>query len=340
MKNKKFLFTVCIPTFNRGKRAYDLVNSILPDLEKNCSILVLDNASDKEKKYYKKIKELAKKNKQLKYIKHQVNRLTHGNYLACFEYSESNYIMWISDEDVLENSYVKFILKQFKKNKNLGIIRGSIKTLEGATPMQAKIYDNEYWVSGEEALSNHSLTNNYMSGVIYNKKLIEKYDLLKYLQKNLELNKAYPHLYFELLICANCDIMHTSEVAIYEGEMQFVTAADGASGDFNLYQFPYAFGARLDQIIPLRNGFIDALISIGGTNEQFINLYIRLVEKYFYLISLCNNDLYIANNLEMEYLKKSTLNFACAAIVAYPTLEPYHDRVVEIIHKIYEQYQR
>ena len=338
-RSNKVRFTICIPSFNRGKLAYKSVKHILKELPMDCSILVLDNASDNEVEYYNKIKKLSKKNQQLTYTKHAINNMTYGNYLSCFELAKSKYMMWISDEDTLEISYIKYLLKQFKRNRNLGILRGSIGSFKGALKMQSDTYKDVCYKRGKEALENHCFTNNYMSGTVYNLKLIKKHKLLKYLQDNLLLNKAYPHIYFELLISVKCDVMRSSRISIYEGEMHVVTDNKGISGSLAIYQFPYSFGSRLDQMIPLRNGLITAVTLMNGSDADFINLYMKLVIKYFYLISLPNANLYRANHMHMDYLKKATLNFCYASIMAYPSLENYHNDIVRLIDNIYEEYK-
>ena len=338
-KNKQIKFTICVPSFNRGSLAYKSVKHMLSNLPEDCSILVLDNASTNEVEYYNKIKKLSKKNEQLKYIRHSVNRMAEGNYLACFELAESKYMMWISDEDLISLSYIKYLLKQFKKNRELGILRGSIGTQKGVVKSQATIHKEVSLKAGKEAITHYCFTNNYMSGTVYNLKLIKKYNLLKYLQDNLALNKAYPHLYFELLIAVKCDVMQSSHIAIYEGKMKEIVHDNGVRENFNIYQYPFAFGSRLDQMIPLRNGLIEAVTLMKGTDADFINLYIKLVIKYFFLISLPNSYLYKANNMDMDYLKKATYNFCCAAIMAYPTLENYHDDIIKLINNVYDEYK-
>ena len=81
-----FDFTICIPTFNRGKRAFELVNILLKDLEKNWSILVFDNASTNGVEFYNEIENLSKINNQIKYVRHETNRQFYGNFKSCLDF--------------------------------------------------------------------------------------------------------------------------------------------------------------------------------------------------------------------------------------------------------------
>ena len=61
-------FTICIPTFNRGERALELVNTVLPNLEENWSLMVLNNNSFDGTEFYDKIEELGREHSNLEYI--------------------------------------------------------------------------------------------------------------------------------------------------------------------------------------------------------------------------------------------------------------------------------
>ncbi len=342
--NKKVKFTICIPTFNRGKRAYDGLISILKKqkIPKKYKILILDNASNAETNYYLKIKEIATNNKQLEYVRHSANKGFTGNYLACFELCTSDYFMIVSDEDIPKMSSIQHFIAEFNNNKELCVIRGSVGTLKNAIPAQAAIHKDEYFQAGEEALMNFTLTNNYISGIVYNKKLLIKYKLLKILQKNFVQHQAYPHLYFEMLISAKCDVMRSSRISIYEGEMQKSTVCKDTGVSYNpsIYQYPFSFGSRIDQIVALRNGYIEAVTSIKGSDTLFINLYFRLADKYFFLISMANANMYVTNNLSMTYIRKSTLNFLCASILNYQAIEKHHEEIIKILNNLYDKYEK
>ena len=51
-----FEISICIITYNRGKRALENVENILANIKSNCCVLVLDNGSDLGLEDYKKLK--------------------------------------------------------------------------------------------------------------------------------------------------------------------------------------------------------------------------------------------------------------------------------------------
>jgi len=149
--------TICIPTYNRGERALKNVNYLLENLEENYSILVLDNASTNQTQFYKKIEEISKIKSCVTYIKHKTNLQFYGNYLSCFKYAKSDYIIIISDEDFANLKELKSVLEQIKEDKNLGAYRGSIQPHKDLTnPANSIIYSDTLFRGGGRSYKNIS----------------------------------------------------------------------------------------------------------------------------------------------------------------------------------------
>ena len=340
-KEKKTLFTICIPTFNRGKTVFNLVSKLLLELKEDWEILVLDNASTRQKKYYKKILQLSQENKKIRYIKHKINGQFHGNYLACFKESSSKYIMVVSDEDFPVVSEIKELLQCFKTNRNLGIIRGSIGSFKNALSANAYELRDLTYKAGEEASFYFGFENNYISGIIYNRELIIKYNFLDLLNKNLIKYSIYPHLYLEFLVCTKCDVALSSKKAIYEGPPQLTKDEYGNTFSNTLsYQPPYSLGSRIDQFI----GFRDAVFEVSKIlkkpiDSQFFGLkYVSLVKKFYNLIAVANMPLYIDNKLEPILLIEGFQKIAFSSIFEYPELIPYKEDICKRINDFHIQY--
>ena len=71
----------------------------MENLQKNWSILVLNNASTNGVVFYNEIENLSKSNNQIEYIRHEMNRQFYGNFKSCLTQASSKYILIISDED-------------------------------------------------------------------------------------------------------------------------------------------------------------------------------------------------------------------------------------------------
>lgn len=339
--------TICIPTYNRGQRALELVNTILPNLKKNWSVLVLNNNSIDGTEFYDKIEALSKNHTQLEYIKHKVNCQFYGNFKSCITQPNSKYALLISDEDFVNFDELENIVNILNQYPLIGACRTSIAPSEELKqPANSIILPNSFFKAGEEALNGFCFSNNYISGIIYSLENIKKTNIIDILEKNLLTHKAYPHLYFDLLVSSKFDIMMTSKVSILEGSPFFNYKDVFGTKITTLFDHigAYGYGERINQFFSLRDGIFDAvkLLELNDSNTElivFLNIYFKLVEKYFYLIGMCNMPAYKNNHIEENLLKESFFYTCAAGVFAYPQVQPYKEVVVEALSAIYQKYK-
>ena len=343
MQNKEAKFTICIPTFNRGKRALEQVQFLLDNIQDkyNWKILVLDNGSKLELEYYLEIKELSSQHSRLEYIKHDENRFFNGNYMACITMAKTKYIMIMSDEDIPNIKNLEKLLPEIIDD-DIGVVRGSIESLTEDWQGNSMTLTNKYYKAGKEALNNFVFFNNYLSGTIYNRDIIINFNLLQRLKENLSKHAIYPHLYLESLLCAVSNIKLVENVLSYEGKAENTPDETGiVLNDPNAYKLPYSFGARVDLMIVFRDAIYEAIGLIDKKMDMglFLSLYLKIIHKTFYLISRANAPMYIKNNLNIRYLQESLLHCAFASIVTYKEFKDKHEYIIETLNKIYEEFR-
>jgi glycosyltransferase involved in cell wall biosynthesis len=90
--------TIAIPTFNRCSVLLENLKHLLPQIDKNVDILIIDNCSDIEVENFLKQKIKAYDNK-IKIVRNTVNIGSNANILRCIEYCESDYIWILGDDD-------------------------------------------------------------------------------------------------------------------------------------------------------------------------------------------------------------------------------------------------
>ena len=343
MKACEKKFSICIPTFNRGKRALDLVQKLLPNLKDDWELLILDNCSDKGGSYYKKIELLSKDYDKLSYIKHDSNRMFAGNFLACFDLSRSPVIMVCSDEDVPNIEFVEHSLSMIKTNSNLGLLAGSISPLEGVSPGNSFNLPDVIYERGKDALLKYGFMRNYLSGGVYNKAKVFEYELHERLRSGISKHWAYPHLYLEILIAAKCDIQLCSLNCCFEGKAEATDIVDSnitttKDAQSLKYKPPYSFGARIDQFIALRDAAHEAasLIPEGFDIDTFFVMYLSLFSKYLRLVGLSNAPLYTENMMFPPFIQESLYSLARSAVVMYPEMRPYLSLMLEKLEEIFE----
>ncbi len=338
-------YNICIPSYNRGKRALYLVEKLLQNVDDDCQIILLDNNSISQIEEYNQIKKMSEDSEILTYIKHNKNILFHGNYLASLVHATAPYVLIISDEDFPNLEGVAALISFLEVNRDVGIVRGSIAPLNENFLGNSTTYDDKVFSKGEEALLNFGFLNNYFSGTIYNIELIKKFDCLEKLATGMEKNRVYPHLYFELHVAAFCNCITTSIVSCFVGEEIF---PEGGGGDplmgqvgYDDYAPPYSYGSRVDQFVILRDAIVEVckLRDNALDVELFFKLYAKLFLKYLYLIGQVNAPLYHKSILYIGSLKDSFYHLAVAGLVIYDEIRPYLNNILPQLQNLYEKYK-
>jgi hypothetical protein len=165
-------------------------------------------------------------------------------------------------------------------------------------------YPDQFLEAGVSALSMFSMCTNYISGVIYNKRLLASKNILEKLVlglKNTPILNVYPHMYLDILVAASCAAITSREVVCFEGE-ELSTMPDIRSMAQN---GAYSWGSRLDQFIGFRDAFRE-VCGFDGLNDLslLIHLYLNLVTKYYSLFYI-DSFLYIARGLKIDDLRES-----------------------------------
>lgn len=338
-----FQITICIITFNRGFRALESVNYLIPRLKKNWGILVLDNNSDVQVDEYNKIKDISKQNSQVNYIKHDQNKMFHGNFRSCFDYAKSKYVMIISDEDFVNCEGLYEQLARINKKNNLAACRPSINPFHDLKiPRSLYNYEDIELSAGDNALNNFSFANNYISGIIYNLELIKKTKILEMLDKNMAAHRNYPHLYLDILVASKFNVAYSSISCVYERHNEPTLIENGTTSVTKEHIGLYGYGERINQFFAFRDAIFDAIDLLENVSEIekiniFVNLYFKLVRKYYYLIFNATASRFFKNNIDVYILKESFHYIACSAILKYDFLESFQEKVLDELTKIYKE---
>jgi len=117
MKSNPIL-SICIPTYNRLALLKKNITKILPQITKECKLIIIDNHSD-----YNSVIELKPildqfPNINCELIINKTNIGGNANILRCFELCETKWLYIIGDDDQLANNGIKRILEDIKKYTN------------------------------------------------------------------------------------------------------------------------------------------------------------------------------------------------------------------------------
>ena len=328
--------TICVITFNRGKRLLENISHYLHSLEDFCNVLILDNASTKEIISYKEASDKIKSFPSLKYVRKNENNQFQGNFLDCFVWSNTDYVMVLSDEDIPNNCEIGEALKFLKNHPNIGALKGSMAPMPGVVAKNSIINENKIYQRGYDAITSFGIWNNYISGTIYNKKILNQYNLTNIFQKNLHQQTYYPHVYLEILMSAVSDVAYSDKILVFEG----AEIIDPEPEEVTQYQVQSSVGARLDQFIALRDGLWEAtkLIKKDFCHNTFFNSYFHLCLKYFDILMNKNLTLHENQYMDKNYLKGSFYYLCLSAVNQYEQSQVYLKELTQLLKKVRNSY--
>ena len=312
-------FTICIPSFNRGSRLLAYLEGISADLNEKWPILVLDNNSSIQKDDYKSIEEMSHVTPGLNYIRHENNLLFEGNFLSMFELVQTDFFMVVSDEDETNFDFVRELCPQLPNLQGVGAIRPSLGHKIDTKRRQATIFEDKIFACGIEGISRFGLIGNYISGAIYNRKLLTDLGFVLQLKKNMHEHRTYPHLYMNILAAGSTKTMLMSDVSCFENAPEEV-----ASREID-YFGAYSFGSRTDQFIALRNAMLEAVLNTNDNFDAagFYKCYMSLCSKYLMLVAYVNSPMYEAHSIEHATLARTFVLFCLASAQKMPAYKEY-----------------
>ncbi len=192
------LFSICIPSHNRGHRAIRLVKELLemPWDEHEIEIICSNNGSDKYIEEYQEIKRI--KDKRLQYHEFESNQGFARNVNQVIKMSRGDFCMLLSDEDGILPDNLKNYLLFLDMHPELSLVKG-------CTSFVYSDLQTQYFSYTEEAVDGYYLMGNYISGTIYNRKIISN-ELIEEYEKRYHENEAY--IYYVHLFLDTYALLH------------------------------------------------------------------------------------------------------------------------------------
>lgn len=269
--DKGILLSICIPSYNRGHRALELVKSVLefecPDIE----IVVSNNGSTKNIEGYKAIQ--AMQSERLQYNEFEENQQYVGNINKVIKMARGRFCLIISDEDMLDKEGLYAYLDIMKNNPHIGAIRT-------ATSVHYNGIEDIYLEAGIEAIEGFFLVNNYLSGIIYNRSVIsdEVIDVLAMENSENIAYRLYTHMIIDIYAMLAAGVLRSSKMLVIEGRSE-----DTNNERYERYMHGYAsVKGRLEQM----KGYLDIIDDIVCCDADNIKCTMvqLLILKTLYMI--------------------------------------------------------
>ena len=332
---KNAIGTICFTTYNRGNLLLPTLKKILPEIDCRWPVLISNNASNQEHHAYNEIEEIASSHDNVYYKRHARNSLFEGNFISLFNLVPTQFMMLLSDEDYPCIESLNNLAPFLSKNRDIGAIRPAIGTLPNVRALQACNFKKQIFEKGQ-GIARFGLTGNYVSGAIYNVKLLNNLKVPQRLRKNLHAHQAYPHLYVNILAAANSRTMFHDTVTCLEGDLNLYEPRL-----FTDYFGAFSYGQRINQFIALRNVLLEAYNDVKETNKNNKNIfgnfyedYKLLCSKYFMLILTAQGRMYHDNLISLKPLAQSFTLFCLGAVEHFPYFDNIKHSLAEDINLI------
>jgi hypothetical protein len=254
------------------------------------------------------------------------------------ELAKGKFILLLSDEDLVDFNVLDKILNIINKNKN------KLSVLRTSGDKQAMVPSTKFAKPGEDALFTYMLTSNYMSGVMFNNKILRKYNGINYIMENLKNSVClyYPHMVLELMLFQYGYVYGTNMILIYEGRTEKSDEPKDKI-DKNIQLNHYAtFESRLEQ----HKGFLDIFKDLDICKSNFMTfrkMYIKLCLKTIFLVSLSINIFYKKTDKDILNILYRTYKFCIYYLNEIyksktDNYKKYYYNDLEIIKQIYNSY--
>ncbi|SMF67658.1 Glycosyltransferases involved in cell wall biogenesis [Paenibacillus uliginis N3/975] len=298
----RILLSICIPSYNRGHKAYENIIQLLQfHYNEEIEIILSNNGTQNETKaYYEKISEI--EDARLTYFAFEENQGYALNCCKVCELAKGEFILLLSDEDQIDSKVLSIIMDSLNKSKEtLSIFRAS-------TSSQSK-QSNKIASMGKEAMLQFMLSSNYMSGIIYSNKLLQKANGIQYIKVNIS-NSAcfwYPHMVWEMLLCQYGHVQSTELVLIHEGLAE-KTDCDEVEIEKLIIPYYASIEGRLEQHEDFAVFFRDLEIYKEDIDLRR-KMYLQLCSKTCILVAISIQAFYSKTNLDLRELNEKAYQF-------------------------------
>lgn len=283
------LLSICVPTYNRGHRVINIVNQFKEISKKypdDVELIISNNCSTKYTDEYKAISEMKINN--FTYSKNDANLEFLGNMNKLVKLSKGDFCLFISDEDTFVIDALDFYIDFMRNNPNIGLIR-SMSNVHYSGNIE------EYLQPGKELISSFFLKNNYISGIIYNRKILtnEVVDILYNRYKDGEGYKYYPHMFFDTMLLLTSPFYRSDKLLIIE---------EKGEGDLAKRDGLFSYAVYESRIAQMKNycEFVQDLSCPNGIQLQMI---MEIINKTVFLNYLVKN-VYMSMGTNWENRKK------------------------------------
>lgn len=239
-KSSKIILSICIPTYNRAKFLKNNLESLYKQINDiNCKyveVMVSNNCSTDNT--HSVVQEYLHRGMEITYYKNESNLGFDGNFLQCIYQAKGKYVLLLGDDDLLLDGSLDTLVELLSTDEyGIVYISGcsySNRDIKGPKISEVTIASQTY-TDINTFLQKEQVYITFISGNVFNKSLIPKFDTEVYKKTNI--------LQVPFYLYAAC----RSKKNLFLKEKFLATGGNGDNnGGYGLFQ---TFGVSLFDIL-------------------------------------------------------------------------------------------
>ena len=295
------LLTILIPTYNRAKDL-DYNISLLEryvsenNLKDKVSILISNNFSQ-DNTIEVVSDHIHKGLVRIEFYSQETNIGLEANALFCLGNTTSEYVMFLGDDDYLDERYLLKVIDVLSTNKKIHCIVPSFLTiskekqlLKGSRDLDVQ---SRLWSKGFESCLHNSWRGHQLSGIVYKREPL----FVEYKKRGL--HNLYPFIFFVAYSSLSGDLLHLTEFPVK------VTVVPQLEKDWD-------YGED-----GLLNDIFDNYKYLGVSKKQRALLEEKILMRHSWRFMCCKNQCFVNQRIENVFFGKnlSIMGKYCFAIL-------------------------
>ena len=117
----KPLVSIGLPVFNGGEYLESSIDTLLSQSYQNIEVLVCDNASTDNTQSI--VEQYCRKDKRIKYHRHEKNLGAAANYNSTFDLSSGKYFKWAAHDDIIHENYLEQCVIAMEADDSISLVQ-------------------------------------------------------------------------------------------------------------------------------------------------------------------------------------------------------------------------
>ena len=184
----KIKLSICIATYNRSQYIAETLNSIIPQLNDQIEVIILDGASPDNTR---QVMETYSRHPQVRYFREEKNQGVDRDYDKAVAYARGEYCWLFTDDDLLKLNAIRDVLLYLQTGCNLLILNSEIKDAQLDKTLKVKSLEDDDYTAAVIADSFFQKFAFHLTFIGY---VVIKRELWQHRNRNLYFGTAFIHI--------------------------------------------------------------------------------------------------------------------------------------------------